>query len=319
MNGWFEYEVFIAYASEDLPWVKQLAEKLREAGVVVFFDKWEIKLGENFVTAMERGLTGSAAGIVVLSPDAVASPWVEEERSVLVRRSKDDPRRMVVPVLYRDCTIPPFLGNVQRVDFRDQTPANQEQALQELLCALRRQPLPKRIRTRGRLTKVLMQCVLVVCLPAIAMAALVGWRSQTKFESLRGTQREVQAMEETIALPASWETRALKDGQKTYRETAGSHRIVTDTWRNGALVWRDFIVNEHLLARDEFLYDGRTLVGKMRQYMGADQAVFLEDSFTQDGRLTRKRYFPDGAERPAVVYMDQMQSPLPPSNLIFYR
>ena len=38
-----KYDIFLSYASEDKPRVEMLAERLRDKGVLVWFDQWEIQ------------------------------------------------------------------------------------------------------------------------------------------------------------------------------------------------------------------------------------------------------------------------------------
>jgi hypothetical protein len=73
------WDVFICHASEDKDFAKPLAETLRKEGVRVWFDEFEIKLGESIVSRIEHGLVSSKAGIIVLSPHALEKGWTTYE------------------------------------------------------------------------------------------------------------------------------------------------------------------------------------------------------------------------------------------------
>jgi hypothetical protein len=65
MNTW---DLFISHASPDKErFVLPLAEVLKDPGVKVWLDKWDISLGASISESISRGLTQSRFGIVVLS------------------------------------------------------------------------------------------------------------------------------------------------------------------------------------------------------------------------------------------------------------
>jgi len=111
------WDVFVSYCHDDGDWVRVLAENLHQSGLRVFFDKWEIRAGDVLVQRLEAGLRDSRAGILVVSPAALARRWVRAEYAVLVTRAieHDVP---LVPVLLRDAELPPFLATRVWIDFR---------------------------------------------------------------------------------------------------------------------------------------------------------------------------------------------------------
>jgi TIR domain len=52
----FSYDVFLSHNWRDKPRVRRLAERLRDAGLRVFFDEWVIKPGDDIYLAIEGGL-----------------------------------------------------------------------------------------------------------------------------------------------------------------------------------------------------------------------------------------------------------------------
>lgn len=64
----FAFDVFLSHNHQDKPRVRRLAERLREAGLRVWFDAWVIKPGDDIYLAIERGL--AAARVQVLRPVA---------------------------------------------------------------------------------------------------------------------------------------------------------------------------------------------------------------------------------------------------------
>lgn len=79
-------KVFISHASEDKErFVTEFAIRLREKGVDVWLDKWEMLPGDSLVEKIfEEGLKEADAVIIVLSQFSVDKPWVLEELNVSV-------------------------------------------------------------------------------------------------------------------------------------------------------------------------------------------------------------------------------------------
>lgn len=62
------FDVFISHASEDkADVVRPLAEALKAGGLSVWYDEFELRIGDSLRRKIDRGLAGSRFGIVVLS------------------------------------------------------------------------------------------------------------------------------------------------------------------------------------------------------------------------------------------------------------
>lgn len=82
-----KWDVFISYASEDKSAVVEpLATTLKRMGVKVWFDEFELKLGDSLSKSIDFGLMHSSFGIVILSKNFFAKQWTDYElRSLLSR------------------------------------------------------------------------------------------------------------------------------------------------------------------------------------------------------------------------------------------
>ena len=57
--------------------------------------------------------------VIILSPEAISRAWVKEElRAAYARRLGGDLK--ILPVLHKECEIPPFLADYKYADFRDE-------------------------------------------------------------------------------------------------------------------------------------------------------------------------------------------------------
>src|ERR1700681_4713336 len=117
---------FISYSRVDQLFARRLYEDLKSAGVDVWLDQNDIKLGELWDKSVEAALKESTAVIVILSPESVAS------RSVLDEVFYALDKKRVVPVLLRDCEIPYRIARLHYTDFQ----ADYASALKHLISTL---------------------------------------------------------------------------------------------------------------------------------------------------------------------------------------
>lgn len=71
-----EYDVFISHASEDKDAVvRPLAHALQKAGLSVWFDEFELQIGDSLRRKIDTGLARSRFGVVVLSQAFLGKGW----------------------------------------------------------------------------------------------------------------------------------------------------------------------------------------------------------------------------------------------------
>lgn len=82
-----EWDVFISHATEDKSgFVIPLVNKLKQYGVKVWFDKFELKVGDSLSKNIDEGLRKSKYGIVIISKSFLNKGWTDYEyRSLLSR------------------------------------------------------------------------------------------------------------------------------------------------------------------------------------------------------------------------------------------
>jgi hypothetical protein len=82
------WDVFISHASEDkAAVVRPLAEALRQRGVEVWYDEFELRIGDSLRRKIDAGLARSKFGIVVLSRSFFAKGWPQYELDGIISRS----------------------------------------------------------------------------------------------------------------------------------------------------------------------------------------------------------------------------------------
>jgi hypothetical protein len=81
------YDVFISHASEDKDEVvRPLAFALQSAGLSVWYDEFEMKIGDSLRRKIDKGLANSRFGIVVLSKDFIKKGWTNYELDGIITK-----------------------------------------------------------------------------------------------------------------------------------------------------------------------------------------------------------------------------------------
>ena len=110
-------KVFISHASADKLFVDRLAADLAQRGVPIWYDRLDLKAGDSVPGKINEGLASSKYFLIVLSPRAVGSRWVQEELNAALVRQIAEAGTFLIPVLYQQCEIPPLVKHRRYVDF----------------------------------------------------------------------------------------------------------------------------------------------------------------------------------------------------------
>ena len=83
-----EHDVFISHASEDKDVVvRPLAAALVAEGLNVWYDEFELRIGDSLRRKIDQGLANSRVGLVVLSHSFISKGWTNYELDGIVTRS----------------------------------------------------------------------------------------------------------------------------------------------------------------------------------------------------------------------------------------
>ncbi|MDP3111971.1 MAG: toll/interleukin-1 receptor domain-containing protein [Thermodesulfovibrionales bacterium] len=97
----YEYDAFICHASEDKDsFVRPLANELRRRGLHVWYDEFSLRVGDSLRRSIDRGLTKSCYGIVVLSPDFFRKEWPQKELDGLTALESGT-RKVILPIWHK--------------------------------------------------------------------------------------------------------------------------------------------------------------------------------------------------------------------------
>ena len=103
--------IFISYAREDKDFGFLLGEKLKQQGVPIWLDQWNIRAGANWDKAIDKAISSCAKFLILLSPSALESREIRNELYTALREEK-----LIIPVLYKPCPLPRQLRTLQYID-----------------------------------------------------------------------------------------------------------------------------------------------------------------------------------------------------------
>lgn len=109
--------IFLSHTWADKPFARRLSCDLEKAGAVVWLDEAEIKIGDSLIEKIREGIDSVDYLAVILSPDAVSSTWVQKEVDIAMNQEIKGKQVKVLPLLYKECSLPWFLEGKMYADF----------------------------------------------------------------------------------------------------------------------------------------------------------------------------------------------------------
>lgn len=129
--------VFISYSHKDKGFVSILSRALRRYSIDVRLDEHHVEIGEYLSQKVALEIYDADFVIIVLSPDSIASQWVNYELALVLQREGKDKRTRLLPLLIRTVVLPTILADRLIADFR--TPESMHKNFQRLLRVLRQE------------------------------------------------------------------------------------------------------------------------------------------------------------------------------------
>jgi len=114
----FAFDVFLSHSSKDKAVVHPLAERLKADGLRVWFDTWEIRVGDSIPAKIEEGLERSGVVVLCMSANAFGSDWATLESQTFRFRDPLNRERRFIPLRLDDVEIKGSLEQFAYVDWR---------------------------------------------------------------------------------------------------------------------------------------------------------------------------------------------------------
>lgn len=91
--------LMIIHAGEDKPFVRKLAEDLKNNGISVWFDEWTIQVGDSIVARIDEGINSTDYALVVFSKAFFQKQWPQRELQSAFFREAESKRAFVLPIV----------------------------------------------------------------------------------------------------------------------------------------------------------------------------------------------------------------------------
>jgi hypothetical protein len=107
-----QHRAFISYSRVNKEFASKLAKELREGGVSIWFDLFDIPTGSRWDDEVEQALRECPVFMIILTPSSIVSANVKDEIGYAIDRGK-----RILPILLEECDVPLRLSRFQYVDF----------------------------------------------------------------------------------------------------------------------------------------------------------------------------------------------------------
>lgn len=130
MSTDFRYDVFLSHSSKDKPIVRDIAKRLKEDGLRVWLDEWEIRPGDSIPAKIEEGLENSRVLVLFMSKHSFGSDWAQLESTTFRFRDPLNKERRFIPLLLDDTPIKGSISQFLYIDWRSKNAAEYQKLIE---------------------------------------------------------------------------------------------------------------------------------------------------------------------------------------------
>jgi hypothetical protein len=109
--------VFLSHSSKDKKFVAKLAVELTVRGIPVWYDSWEMEVGDELYDRIFNGIDESTVLILALSPASIGSKWVGKELNAALAKEDRLGRKVIIPIKIAPCDAPLAIAGRICADF----------------------------------------------------------------------------------------------------------------------------------------------------------------------------------------------------------
>ena len=125
--------VFISYRKNDVVLAQQLAQEIKNAAHHnVWFDEWEITIGDSIIERMGEGLEGSSYLVLCFSSSGISSNWIGREWMSTLARQLNGQNIKILPVILSGGKPPAILADLKYINLTQ----NWNDGIKQILLAL---------------------------------------------------------------------------------------------------------------------------------------------------------------------------------------
>lgn len=112
--------VFLSYTHENMDLARNVAQTLQSNGIDTWWDQWCINAGDSLRQKIDEGLGECTHFLVLLTPESIKKPWVNQEMDAgLVRRLGSKCRFLPIRYQLPASELPPLLSGMHAPEIGD--------------------------------------------------------------------------------------------------------------------------------------------------------------------------------------------------------
>ncbi len=110
--------VFLCHTAQDKRAAREVAVELRNAGLGVWLDEWQLEPGDSLIRRMTSAIEECDYLAAFLSSRSVESEWVQKDLEIAATKDIKGQGILVIPIVLDDCGLPSALAAKYHVDLR---------------------------------------------------------------------------------------------------------------------------------------------------------------------------------------------------------
>lgn len=112
--------VFLSYTQENMELARNVAQNMQSNGIDTWWDQWCINAGDSLRQKIDDGLGECTHFLVLLTPESIAKPWVNQEMDAgLVRKLNNKCRFLPIRYQLPASQLPPLLSGMHAPEIGD--------------------------------------------------------------------------------------------------------------------------------------------------------------------------------------------------------
>jgi len=147
-----ESDIFISFNKADSEFTEKIVSRIeqepyKDRKLKCFFAEWDIEPGENILLKIEEAIDKSRFFGLIMSPEWLKSDWTTLERVIPVYNDPAGLKGKIIPILRRNCEIPPSIRILKWLDFR--TDSNFDREVKKLISRLKGKSIRSVLKSEG--------------------------------------------------------------------------------------------------------------------------------------------------------------------------
>ena len=110
-------KVFLSHSKKDRELANKIANDLKKNKIDVWFDEWEILIGDSIINKVQEGLSSCDFLCLIYTKNSMKSNWAEREWQAVLNKEIIDNNIIVLPIKGDDCKLPFIIGDKLYADF----------------------------------------------------------------------------------------------------------------------------------------------------------------------------------------------------------